>query len=236
MFDQGTCTDLHFNDVVKSGCTRTASEQRARFTAVTSVTITGFGLLGVAAICVVAGMLAHRAVGFLGLAMGAMATLCVISGVAYFVYLMESWVYCDQNFCQFVGTPGCSSALGYSYFLVAAAAFCGLLSCVSQAVGLILTSPANGVAAAGVVHDASSRQAEPHHEPAGETTAPDSGVRIAVVSPPADGDWQLDEPSGLYWSEREYLYLDVTNGHYYDPQTQMWYDPSAQEWYSKPPS
>lgn len=43
--------------------------------------------------------------------------------------------------------------------------------------------------------------------------------------------WELDENTGLYWSDREKLFYDPISGHFYDPESELWYDPSTEQWY-----
>lgn len=228
--EQGQCSELRFNDVSTNNCSRSATDQRSRFTGVTSVTIVGVGLMGLTAIAILAGLCANRLVRILGLGLGATATLCLVAGLSLFGYLMESWVYCDQNVCQFTGIPTCSASLGYSYFLVAAAAVCGLLACIFHVVGL--------VSAHSLVGEKAVSATEPVAPEDGAATPRDTSAtmseKVAIVSPPPGGDWVLDEPSGMYWSDREYLYLDVTIGHYYDPELDLWGDPQSQRWYHRP--
>jgi hypothetical protein len=53
---------------------------------------------------------------------------------------------------------------------------------------------------------------------------------VTAGGPPVGGDWVLDEESGYYWSDREYLYYDAPSGTYYDPNSNMWFDPVTQQW------
>ncbi|CUG01359.1 transmembrane protein, putative [Bodo saltans] len=43
--------------------------------------------------------------------------------------------------------------------------------------------------------------------------------------------WELDENTGLYWSDREKLFYDPISGHFYDPESELWYDPTTEQWY-----
>lgn len=51
-----------------------------------------------------------------------------------------------------------------------------------------------------------------------------------LFSQPADGDWILDESSGLYWSDEQQLWFDDTTGFFIDPVTGQSYDPRIGEW------
>lgn len=68
------------------------------------------------------------------------------------------------------------------------------------------------------------------------TPTPVMQVRSPVV--PAEGglwpdgdDWQVDEPSGLLWSETKHLFFDRSSGQFFDPKSDQWYDPEADRWY-----
>lgn len=60
---------------------------------------------------------------------------------------------------------------------------------------------------------------------------------VRAPSPTAEGvwpdgdDWQVDEPSGLLWSESKHLFFDRNSGQFYDPRSDQWYDPDADRWY-----
>lgn len=48
---------------------------------------------------------------------------------------------------------------------------------------------------------------------------------------PDGNDWQVDEPSGLLWSENKHLFFDRSSGQFFDPKSDQWYDPEADRWY-----
>lgn len=48
---------------------------------------------------------------------------------------------------------------------------------------------------------------------------------------PDGDDWQVDEPSGLLWSETKHLFFDRSSGQFFDPRSDQWYDPEADRWY-----
>lgn len=48
---------------------------------------------------------------------------------------------------------------------------------------------------------------------------------------PDGDDWQMDEPSGLLWSENKHLFFDRSSGQFFDPKSDQWYDPEADRWY-----
>lgn len=48
---------------------------------------------------------------------------------------------------------------------------------------------------------------------------------------PDGDDWQVDEPSGLLWSESKNLFFDQQSGQFYDPQSDQWYNPDEDRWY-----
>jgi hypothetical protein len=48
---------------------------------------------------------------------------------------------------------------------------------------------------------------------------------------PDGNDWQIDEPSGLLWSEHKHLFFDRSSGQFFDPKSDQWYDPEADRWY-----
>ena len=76
--------------------------------------------------------------------------------------------------------------------------------------------------------DTNAREANPPPKPKqSPPTAPPG------ATPLADAEffhWVFDEPSGLYWSEEHYLYLDRSSGMFYDPNSTQWYDPKAKLW------
>jgi len=45
-----------------------------------------------------------------------------------------------------------------------------------------------------------------------------------------DDEWRFDPASGMYWSDKQSLYLDAETGQYYDPESQQYYDPSTGMW------
>lgn len=100
-------------------------------------------------------------------------------------------------------------------------------------------------------HGDASRQPQPRqqvptpppathqHEPT-QFTPPESATPKAVAAedagatsyrPPADGDWTFHADCGMYWSDKEFLYLDPKTGHTYDPDSEMWHDPETGQWY-----
>lgn len=85
----------------------------------------------------------------------------------------------------------------------------------------------------GALHDINPR-ALPSNP---EVTRRTHGTRKPMVALEGDDplpegdDWQIDEASGLLWSEEKQLFFDRGSGQFYDPEVEQWYNTSTNTWY-----
>ena len=212
----GECEKNEYADM--STCSRKGSSMKTRTQAVAGLVIVS-GIMGICACGAAVGAVMAPSSILSPVAL----LLCILSattggcGCALFVYNIENWYFCDKTYCEYFGFTNCTNKFSTAFYLAVVAVIAGLVGFICQLVAVILAPPA---AAASVESEPNQSQAYASEEPYYEEQ-----------QPLPEGDWVYDDASGLYWSDKEQLYLDHAAGQYYDPASGQWYDPATQRWY-----
>ena len=223
---QDECKTNDFKD--QAGCDRSGSGMTTRINAILGLLISA-AIVAVIAIVLIAVSFAKPTTPAKPLAVFGcvLATAAVASSLALFVYTVENWYFCDKSYCAYNNTPGCKNGFAMSFYIACGGGLALLIAFICQLVAMLTGAPpSEPEAQQPSPANRGGQQASSANEPHAAYAADDNGV-----PPPPDGDWTYDAGSGLYWSEREYLYVDTVTNQYYDPKSGQWYDPQSQTWY-----
>ena len=217
------------------GTVRKAKDIKTRIQAVAACGIIcgAFALLGFVLSLPPGGALRLVAVIFGFLSFGAGT-----SAVGVFWQTFHSkWITCGADLCG--GASGCKAGFGTGGIIFFAGACCALLGFVCAIVAMVTTSDEptktepTAATAAGTAAGAGAASGPAKAEPAPAAQEPAEEVPAAEGEDDAADDWVLDEESGMWWSNKQGLYLHQESGHFYDPNTGWWCDPEG-NWYRDP--